>query len=234
MQAITHVGSRKGLRRMTDNQVAPRAGRFERGLGRHRREPLQRQTAPLSGRRVRRERSSISMTCSLGQREGEYRRTTDSRGNRGAAITARYLEDFAVGQTFGSGRVRVDGERIKTFAAKFDPQPFHLDEEAARNTIFKGLIASGAHTAALTMRLLVDSELKPAGGIISAGFDELRWPLPVRPGDELHVESEVLEVRPSKSRPKQGLIKLRATTLNQNGHAVQVVVANLIVRRRDG
>ena len=89
------------------------------------------------------------------------------------------------------------------------------------------------HTAALTMRLLVESELNPAGGIIGARFDELRWPLPVRPGDELRVESEVLEVRPSKSRPKQGLVKLRATTLNQNGHAVQVVVANLIVPRRD-
>jgi acyl dehydratase len=172
------------------------------------------------------------MTCPLGHHEGEYRRATNSRANREAAITTRYLEDFAVGQTFGSGRVRVDKERIKTFAAEFDPQPFHLDEEAARNTIFKGLAASGAHTAALTMRLLVESELKPAGGIIGPGFDELRWPLPVRPGDELRVESEVLEVQPSKSRPKQGLVKLRVTTLNQNGDAVQVVVANLIVPRR--
>jgi acyl dehydratase len=218
---------------MTDDQVAHRAGRFERGFGRHRREPLRHQITPLSGRTVQRERSSISMTCPLGHHEGEYRRATNSRGNRGAAITTRYLEDFAVGHTFGSGRVRVDKERIKTFAAEFDPQPFHLDEEAARNTIFKGLAASGVHTAALTMRLLVESELNPAGGIIGARFDELRWPLPVRPGDELRVESEVLEVRPSKSRPKQGLVKLRATTLNQNGHAVQVVVANLIVPRRD-
>ena len=147
-------------------------------------------------------------------------------------MNQRYLEDFTVGQRFGSGRLRVDKERIKTFAAEFDPQPFHLDEEAARDTIFRGLAASGWHTAALTMRLLVESELKPAGGIVGAGFDEFRWPRPVRPGDELRIESEVLEVRPSKSRPGQGLIKLRTTTLNQNGEAVQVQVGNLVVPRR--
>ena len=147
-------------------------------------------------------------------------------------MSGRYLEDFAVGQTFGSGRLRVEKERIKSFAAEFDPQPFHLDEEAARRSIFRGLAASGWHTAAMTMRLLVESELKPAGGIIGAGFDEFRWPRPVRPGDELRVESEVLEVRPSKSRPEQGLIKVRTTTKNQNGEAVQVSVGNLVVPRR--
>ena len=147
-------------------------------------------------------------------------------------MTDRYLEDFAVGQTFGSGRLRIDRERIETFAAEFDPQPFHLDEETAHSTIFGGLAASGWHTAAVTMRLLVESELKPAGGIIGAGFDELRWPRPVRPGDELRVESEVLEVRPSKSRPEQGLIKVRTTTLNQNGEAVQVAIGYLLVPRR--
>jgi len=130
------------------------------------------------------------------------------------------------------GRLRVEKERIKTFAAEFDPQPFHLDEAAARDSIFRGLAASGWHTAALTMRLLVESELKPAGGIVGAGFDEFRWPRPVRPGDELHLESEVLEVRPSKSRPDQGLVKLRTTTLNQNGEAVQISVGNLVVPRR--
>jgi acyl dehydratase len=144
----------------------------------------------------------------------------------------RYLDDFAAGQTFGSGRVRVEAGRIKAFAAEFDPQPFHLDEEAARSTIFQGLVASGWHTAALTMRLLAESEFRPAGGIVGAGFDEFRWPKPVRPGDELHLEIEVLEVRPSKSRPDQGLIKLRTTTLNQNDEAVQVSVGNLIVPRR--
>jgi acyl dehydratase len=147
-------------------------------------------------------------------------------------MTVRYLEDFAVGQTYGSGRRRIDSERIKSFAAEFDPQPFHLDEVSARDTILRGLAASGWHTAALTMRLLVESELKPAGGIVGAGSDELRWPRPVRPGDELRVESEVLEVRPSKSRPEHGLIKVRTTTLNQDGEAVQVLVANLIVPRR--
>ncbi|HEX9536208.1 MAG TPA: MaoC family dehydratase [Stellaceae bacterium] len=149
-------------------------------------------------------------------------------------MTNRSLEDFAVGQTFGSRRVRVDKEQIKRFAAEFDPQPFHLDEDAARDTIFRGLAASGWHTAALTMRLLVESEFNPVGGIVGAGFDELRWPLPVRPGDELRVESEVLEVRPSKSHSNQGLIKVRTTTLNQNGEAVQAFVANLIVPRREG
>ena len=131
----------------------------------------------------------------------------------------RYLEDFAVGQIFGSGRLVIDKERIKSFAAEFDPQPFHLDENAAEGTLFRGLAASGWHTAAATMRLLVESEIKPAGGIVGAGFDEFRWPRPVRPGDELRLESEVLEVRPSKSRPEQGLIKVRTTTLNQNGDA---------------
>ena len=147
-------------------------------------------------------------------------------------MTERYLEDFAVGQTFGSGRLRIDEERIKTFAAEFDPQPFHLDEEAARHTLFRGLAASGWHTAAVTMRLLVESEMRPAGGIVGAGFDELRWPRPVRPGDELRVESEVLEVRPSKSRPDQGIIKARMTTLNQRDEPVQVSIGNLVVPRR--
>ena len=144
-------------------------------------------------------------------------------------MAERYLEDFAVGQTFGSGRLVVEEARMKTFAAEFDPQPFHLDGEAARQSLFGGLAASGWHTAALTMRLLVESDIKPVGGIIGAGFDELRWPRPVRPGDELRVESEVLEVRPSKSRPEQGMIKVRTTTLNQKGEAVQIFVGNLVV-----
>jgi len=144
----------------------------------------------------------------------------------------RYLEDFEPGQKYGSGRLRVDAERIKSFAAEFDPQPFHQDEEAARRSIFGGLAASGWHTAAMTMRLLVESDFKPAGGIVGAGFDEFRWPLPVRPGDELYLDIEVLEVRPSKSRPTQGLIKVRTTTRNQKGQAVQVSVGNLVVPRR--
>ena len=145
---------------------------------------------------------------------------------------ARFLEDFAAGQRFGSASVRVDAEGVKRFAAEFDPQPFHLDEQAASRSLFRGLAASGWHTAALTMRLLVGSELQPAGGIIGAGFDEFRWPRPVRPGDELRLQIEVLEVRPSKSRPEQGLVKIRTTTLNQDGEPVQVSVGHLVVPRR--
>jgi acyl dehydratase len=147
-------------------------------------------------------------------------------------LSERYLEDFAVGQTFGSGRLRIDGERAVAFAAEFDPQPFHLDETAARRSIFRGLTASGWHTAAVTMRLLVETELKPAGGFVGAGLDECRWPRPVRHGDELRVECEVIEVRPSKSRPGQGLIKLRTTTLNQDDEPVLMHVVNMVVLRR--
>src|SRR5712692_1804594 len=172
------------------------------------------------------------MRCCTCRFASSRRRRSGTSTDEAAAMTGRYLEDFAVGQTFGSGRLRVEKERIKTFAAEFDPQPFHLDEEAARGSIFGGLAASGWHTAAMTMRLLVESELKPVGGLVGAGFDEFRWPRPVRPGDELRVESEVLEVRPSKSRPEQGLIKVRTTTLNQNGEPVQVSVGNLVVQRR--
>jgi len=148
-------------------------------------------------------------------------------------MTRHYLEDFAVGQKYGSGRLRIEAARIKSFAAEFDPQPFHTDEAAAEHSFFRGLAASGWHTAAATMRLLVEGELKPAGGIIGAGFDEFRWTHPVRPGDELHLESEVLEVRPSKSRPEQGLIKVRTTTFNQNDEPVLILVGSLVVPRRN-
>ncbi len=145
-----------------------------------------------------------------------------------------YLEDLAVGQVYRSGRFRMDKERITSFAAEFDPQPFHLDENVARDTLFRGLAASGWHTAAVTMQLLVASEFKLAGGLVGAGLDELRRPRPVRPGDELRVESEILEVRDSTSRPGQGWIKVRTTTLNQNDEPVQTYVGNLIVLRRVG
>ncbi len=144
-----------------------------------------------------------------------------------------YLEDYAVGQAFDSGRLRVGATAIREFAAAYDPQPFHLDDAAARDTLFQGLAASGWHTAALTMRLLVESDLKPAGGLIGAGLDEMRWPLPVRPGDELHARSEIIEVRRSKSRPQSGIIKIRTTTFNQHDEPVQVFVANLLVPARE-
>src|SRR5262245_967219 len=149
-----------------------------------------------------------------------------------AAMRERHFEDFAVGQTFESERIVVDIQQVVGFASQFDPQPFHLDQEAARGTMFGGLAASGWHTAAMTMRLLVDSDIKPAGGLIGAGCDELRWPRPVRPGDELRAASQVLEVRPLKSRPNQGLVKMRTATLNQKGEEVQVMVSNLVVNRR--
>lgn len=145
------------------------------------------------------------------------------------------LEDFAPGQRYGSGkRITVTADEITGFAAQYDPQPFHLDEEAARGSAFQGLAASGWHTAAMTMRMLVESEFWPAGGIVGAGMDELRWPRPVRPGDELRIETEILEVRPSRSRPEQGLVKARTTTYNGRGEPVQVLVANLVVPRRAG
>jgi acyl dehydratase len=148
-------------------------------------------------------------------------------------MNERYFEDLAVGQTFGSGRLRVDEEQIKAFAAAFDPQPFHLDEAAARASLFGGLAASGWHTAALTMRLLVEGGAPIAGGIVGAG-GEIAWPRPTRPGDELTVVSEVLDVTPSRSRPDRGMVTLRSTTLNQNGEAVQVLTARLVVPRRPG
>ena len=143
-----------------------------------------------------------------------------------------YLEDFAAGQKHTTGTLRLDADAIKAFARQFDPQPFHLDEAAAAGSLFGGLAASGWHTAALTMRLLVDSDMKPAGGIVGAWADELKWPRPVRPGDELRVEVEILEVRPSRSRPGQGFVKCRSTTLNQDGQPVQVLVMNLFVPSR--
>jgi acyl dehydratase len=144
-----------------------------------------------------------------------------------------YLDDLQPGQKFrGATETLVDEAAIKAFARQYDPQPFHLDDEAARTTMFGGLAASGWHTMALTMRLLVDGGAPIAGGIIGAGTDELRWPRPVRPGDELRAESEVLEIRPSRSRPTQGMVKMRTTTLNQNGEPVQIFVANLVVPRK--
>ena len=147
-------------------------------------------------------------------------------------MALRYLEDFEVGQTFSSQNIRIDADRIKSFAAEFDPQPFHLDEKAAIDSIFGGLAASGWHTASITMKLMVESDLKIAGGIVGTSFEELRWSRPVRPGDVLRVESEVLEIRALQSRPDQGVIKVKNTTLNQNDEPVQVLVGNLFVLRR--
>jgi len=146
-----------------------------------------------------------------------------------------YLEDFTAGQRFRSTtQVRVEADEIKAFAAQFDPQPFHLDDKAAQGTFFGGLAASGWHTAALTMKLLVGSPFEPAGGIIGTRAEEMSWPRAVRPGDELRVEGEILEVRPSRSRPEHGFVKAKSTTLNQRDEAVQVLVMNMLVKTRAG
>ena len=146
-----------------------------------------------------------------------------------------YLDDLSPGQIFrGSATAPVDEAAIKAFAGQYDPQPFHLDAAAAKSTMFGGLAASGWHTAAMTMRLLVDDGPLLAGGIIGAGTDEIRWPKPVRPGDTLHIECEVLEVRASKSRPQQGMVKMRTTTFNQHNDPVQIFIGNLVVQRKPG
>src|SRR5262245_4880153 len=147
-------------------------------------------------------------------------------------MTGQYLEDFEVGQRFSSGRHIVDDAQIKSFAAEFDPQPFHLDEVAAAKSIFRGLAASGWHTAAIAMKLMVHGEFRPAGGIVGLGLEEMQWPKPVRSGDELRVETEILQVRPSASKPNQGLLKVRNTTFNQKGEAVLLQTVNLLARRR--
>src|SRR5215467_15933496 len=128
--------------------------------------------------------------------------------NPGGGTVSLYLEDLRVGQRFVSGTHRIDEGQIQAFAEQFDPQPFHLDAEAAKATLFEELVASGWHTAAITMRLLVESGLPIAGGIIGAGA-EITWPNPTRPGDVLRVESEVLELRPSRSRPERGIATIR-------------------------
>jgi acyl dehydratase len=142
-----------------------------------------------------------------------------------------YLEDLHVGQRFVSGTHQMDEAQIKTFAREFDPQPFHLDEAAAQASVFAGLAASGWHTAAIAMRLLVTGGLPLANGIIGLG-GELAWPKPTRPGDTLRVESEILEIIPSRSKPNQALVKVRSTTMNQHDEAVHMFTSKVLVFKR--
>jgi len=142
-----------------------------------------------------------------------------------------YLEDLTVGQVFTSPSREISAEAIKAFAREFDPQPFHTDETAAETTFFRGLAASGWHTAALTMRLLVDGGLPLAGGAIGAG-GEIRWPQATRPDDVLTVTSTVEDIRPSASRPDRGMVRVRSETRNQKGETVQVLVSTVIAFRR--
>ena len=143
-----------------------------------------------------------------------------------------YLEDLYPGQRLTSGSYTLDEAEIKAFAKKFDPQPFHLDEEAAQSTMFAGLAASGWHTAAITMKLQVETGLPIAGGIVGAG-GEISWPRPTRPGDTLHVDNEVLDVTPSRSRPDRGIVTVRGDTRNQRGEVVQTFIGKLVVPRRN-
>jgi acyl dehydratase len=152
---------------------------------------------------------------------------TDERGD-GQRL---HLDDLRVGQRFTSGSHTIDTAQIKAFARQFDPQAFHLDEEAAKATLFGGLVASGWHTAAVTMRLLVETGLPLAGGVLGAG-GELSWPQPTRPGDTLTVTSEIEEITPSRSRPERGMARVRIETRNQRGEVVQVLVARVVVYRR--
>ena len=136
-----------------------------------------------------------------------------------------------MGQRFTSAEYRVEEDRIKAFAAEFDPQPFHLDGAAARASIFGGLAASGWHTAAITMRLLVTGGVPFAAGVIGLG-GEIAWPRPTRAGDVLRVESEIVEILPSRSKPNQAIVKVRSTTLNQHGEPVQVFTGKILSFRR--
>ena len=142
-----------------------------------------------------------------------------------------HLEDLEVGQTFTSPSREVTAEAIKAFAREFDPQPFHTDEAAAEDTFFRGLAASGWHTAAVTMRLLVDGGLPLAGGSIGAG-GEIRWPQATRPGDVLTVTSTIQAIHPSRSRPDRGMVRVRSETRNQRGETVQTLVSTVIAFRR--
>ncbi|ANT63490.1 dehydratase (plasmid) [Salipiger sp. CCB-MM3] len=138
-----------------------------------------------------------------------------------------YLEDIAVGDRFVSGTHALDAAQIKAFAADYDPQPFHLDEEAAKDSLFEGLAASGWHTAAITMKLFVSS-MPFAKGLIGAGV-EVTWPKPTRADDVLHVESTITEIKPSRSRPGRAMVSVETLTLNQHGETRQRLLSRMVM-----
>ena len=151
--------------------------------------------------------------------------------NEGQEKDVLYFDDLQVGQRFVSGQHQLDEAQIIAFAKEFDPQTFHTDPVAAKDSFFQELVASGWHTAAVTMRLIVGGGMPIAGGSIGAGA-EISWPRPTRPGDILHVESEVLELKASRSRPDRGVVTIRNQTHNQAGEVVQIMTAKLIVPRK--
>jgi len=146
-------------------------------------------------------------------------------------MSQRYFEDLKAGDRLKSATYQVSEEQLISFAREFDPQPFHLDAAVADQTMFKGLIASGWHTAAITMRLFIQT-LNFAEGAIGLGVDELRWPNAVRPGDRLQVETEIIDLRVSRSKPSHGVVRLRNVTTNQRGEIVQTMMASALVSGR--
>lgn len=143
-----------------------------------------------------------------------------------------YLDDFHPDDVFDLGSRSVSREEILDFARQFDPQPFHVDEDAARQSIFGGLIASGWHTCSIFMRLLVDQLLSRSASMGSPGIDEVRWLLPVRPGDVLSARGTIAEVRPSASKPDRGVIKVRYEMFNQNGERVMTMQGMGMFKRK--
>jgi acyl dehydratase len=147
-------------------------------------------------------------------------------------MSGLYLEDVTVGQRFNSEPYRVSETAMIEFARQFDPQPFHLNHAAANASVFQGLAASGWHTAAIAMRLLMTGPMQFAGGAVGLGVDELRWPHALRPNDTVQLETEILETRPSRSKQGFGIVRIRNVAKNQNGDVVLSYVANAMVRRR--
>ncbi|HQY04694.1 MAG TPA: MaoC family dehydratase [Lacunisphaera sp.] len=144
----------------------------------------------------------------------------------------RYFDDLQAGDKFNTAEYEMTAEEIIAFGRKFDPQAFHTDPVAAKGTLFGQLVASGWHTAAVSMQLMVLGEMALDGGVIGQGMESLRWPRPVLPGDRLRVVTEIEELRPAPARPDRGLVKLRCRTYNQNDKVVQDMTATLLVARR--
>ena len=157
--------------------------------------------------------------------------TAPAQVKTASAAAGLYLDDLRVGQTFSSGLYHMDEDRMKEFAAEFDPQPFHMDEDAGQRSVFRGLAASGWHTAAATMRLMVTGGLPLAGGMVGLGA-EIVWPRPTHPGDVLRVNSEILEITPSRSKPNQGIVNVRCVTVNQDGDQMQVMTTKILMFKR--
>jgi acyl dehydratase len=143
-----------------------------------------------------------------------------------------HIEDFQPGPWFVTAPLTVSEDDIVSFASQFDPQPFHLGHDSAKDTFFGSLAASGWHTAGLTMRLLVTSGYTPEWGYIGRAIESLEWPRPTRPGDQLHLETEIIEAKASRSKPELGIVRVRMTTRNQHGEAAQVMVCAMVVPTR--